>query len=181
VSAVARKVVAFVVIAALTNVAAVAALPRVINVVVMHQIAKQAGGENRALVAPRPDADARGVVRPSPDMLYTACVFDVSERPLRITAPVPDSYVSISGFAADTTNFFALNDAHFPAGANGERILDVILAREPLPASHAGARVVIAPSSRGLVLFRSLITSETGLPRLRDEFQAHQKCEPYRP
>ena len=70
------------------NVATVAALPWLINAFVLHKLERLASGPNRALHAPRADANARTVVRPSPDLLYTVYVFDVSERPLRITAPV---------------------------------------------------------------------------------------------
>jgi uncharacterized membrane protein len=172
-----RKLVAFIVIAALANVATVAALPWLINAFVVHRLVERSGGYNRAIAWPRADAGARTIVRPSPDLLYTSCAFDVSEQPLRITAPVPDSYVSISGFAANTDNFFALNDADVPAGAEGRRQLDVILARPGATNLPAGARVVTAPTDKGLILFRSLITRDADLPRLQ-ELQAQQRCEP---
>jgi uncharacterized membrane protein len=173
-----RGLAVFLAIAAATNVATVAALPWLINAFVMHKIAEQAGGTNVALHAPRPDAAARGVVRPSPDMLYTACVFDVSERPLHVTGPVPDGYASASGFAADTSNFFALNDAAVLPGADGRKRLDVIVARA-IPADvPPGTHVVIAPSDRGLILFRTLIADEATLAQLRGEIQARQECSP---
>jgi uncharacterized membrane protein len=171
----ARAAAVFVLIAALANVLTVSAAPWLINAVVMHKIAQAAGGVNRALAAPRADAAARTVVRPSPDLLYTACVFDVSERALRISGPVPDSYASVAGFAADTSNFFALDDAAVAVGADGRKRFSVLLSAIPVPAPP-GTRVVVAPSARGLILFRTLITSDTDLPRLR-EIQAQQKCE----
>jgi uncharacterized membrane protein len=173
-----RRVAVFMGVAALANVLAVAALPHLVNLVVMHKLAALAGGENRALHAPRADANARAVVRPSPDMLYTACVFDVSGHPLRISAPVQDSYVSISGFAADTSNFFAINDTGVEPGADGRKIFDIVLTRGPLADAPPGTRVVLAPSSRGLILFRSLITNDAELPRLQRDFQSRQLCAP---
>lgn len=171
-----RMALVFIVVAAVSNVATVAALPRWVNAVVMHRIAALAGGDNRALHAPRADAQARTVVRPSPDLLYTVCVFDVSERPLRITAPAPDSsYLSIAGFAADTSNFFALNDAALPADDDDGRRFDVILARAGAPGLLDHARVVTAPSDRGLILFRMLITNDAALAHLQ-AFQSQQVC-----
>jgi uncharacterized membrane protein len=167
----------FVAVAALSHVALVAALPTLINAWAMHKLAGLAGGVNRALAAPRPDADSRTIVRLSPDLLYTMCVFDISERPLRITAPVPDSYVSISGFAANTDNFFAVNDASVQPGPDGRKVFDVVLARSEAVAAPPGARVIVAPSDKGVILFRSLITSDAALPGLRD-FQARQDCRP---
>ena len=173
----ARKFALFAAIAVTANVATVAALPRLINAFVLHRMEQLAGGPNRAMPAPRADASARAVVRPSPDLLYTVCVFDVSARPLRITAPVPDSYVSVSGFADDTDNFFAINDAELEPGADGVKRFDLVVARAGAADLPAGARVITAPSAKGLILFRSLITRDADLPRLQQDFQARQRCE----
>ncbi|HUR40530.1 MAG TPA: DUF1254 domain-containing protein [Verrucomicrobiae bacterium] len=173
-----RGIAAFLAIAILANLATVAALPRLINAYAMHKIASAAGGTNRALASPRPDASARTIVRLSPDLLYTACVFDVSVQPLRITAPLPGSYASISGFAANTDNFFAVNDASVVAGPDGEKRLDVVLARSADVEAPVDSRLVVAPSARGVILFRLLITRDEDLPRLR-EYQALQRCEPF--
>jgi len=171
-----RAAAVFAAIAVAANVLTVAAAPWLINAVVMHRIAQAAGGVNRALPAPRADARARAVVRPSPDLLYTACVYDVSEHALHITGPAPASYASVAGFAADTTNFFALNDAAIAPGPDGRRRFDVVLASAPV-ALPPGARLVVAPSSRGLILFRTLINSDAELPGLR-ALQAQQRCDP---
>lgn len=173
---VARKLALFAVLAAAANLATVMALPRLINAVVLHRMEQIAGGANRALPAPRADASTRAVVRPSPDLLYTACVFDVSARPLRITAPVQDSYVSVSGFAADTDNFFAINDAELEPGAGGTKRFDLIVARPGATGLPAGTRVITAPSDKGLILFRSLISRDADVPRLQRDFQARQEC-----
>lgn len=172
-----RKLAAFLAIAALTNLALVAALPWLINAVVVHRLVEKSGGYNVAVAWPRADASSRTIVRPSPDLLYTSCAFDVSERPLRITAPVPDSYLSISGFAANTDNFFAINDAQVPAEPGGRKRLDIVLARAGARDLPPGARVVTAPTTRGLILFRLLITRDDDVPALQ-ELQALQSCRP---
>lgn len=172
-----RKLLAFLAIAAATNVAVVAALPWLINAVVVHRLVERSGGYNVAVAWPRADAATRTIVRPSPDLLYTSCAFDVSQRPLRVTAPVAGGYVSISGFDASTDNFFALNDRDVAPGADGPDRLDVIVARAGATGLPAGVPVVTAPSSRGLILFRMLIASDAELPSLRQR-QAAQRCEP---
>lgn len=193
----------FVLLVPAFNLLTVLALPYAINALVMHRIATRGletaaepatnpvaaqrnaeliarEGINVALPAPRADASARTVVRPSPDLLYTACVFDLKNGPLHITAPVQASYVSVSGFAADTSNFFALNDAKIAPDAEGHKRINLLLARNQLGALPEGATRIIAPSDRGLILFRSLITSEAELPQLQADFQAQQRCEPLR-
>ena len=172
-----RKLLAFLVIAAAANFATVLALPRIINAVVLHKAA-QLGGENVALPAPRVTAESRGVVRPSPDLLYTACVFDLSKGPLHISAPVQDSYVSVAAFAADTSNFFSQNDSQVAAGADGVKRFDIVLARDSGVAVPARATLVVAPSTRGLVLFRSLVQREEDFTRLRQDYQLKQECRP---
>ena len=170
-----RKLAGFLLAALGANVAVVAALPWLINAYVLHRVEQLTDGPNRAFHAPRPDATARGIVRPSPDLLYTACVYDLAAGSVRLSSPVPASYASISGFAADTTNFFALNDGDV-AGA-GARQLELYLADEGATDVPGGARVVHPPSRRGLVLFRTLIPNDSELAELR-ELQSRQRCEP---
>ncbi len=195
-----RHLLLFLLLVPVFNTLAVLALPQVINRVVMHRIVDHAmqaaalpasdaqtqarqdeilrhGGINIALPALRADATARTVVRPSPDLLYTACVLDLSKGPLHITAPVPDSYLSVSGFAADTSNFFAINDSAATMAADGGRSLDLLLGYGPPNAVADAARQVQAPSERGLILFRMLIPNEADLPCLQAEFQARQHCD----
>lgn len=171
-----RKALLFVAIAALSNLSAVLVLPRAINALVLHQIAARVG-DNTALLAPRPDASARKIVRPSPDLLYTACAFDVSGHPLHVTGPLPEGYASVSGFASDTRNFFSVNDRQVQRLADGSRRFDIVIATAVVPLADPSAQLVIAPSSRGLVLFRTLIPRDADLPALLD-IQAAQRCEP---
>ncbi len=194
-----RHLLLFIVLVPVFNTLAVVALPYALNSYVMQRIVTQAlteaampsddpaiqarknqilerGGINVALPAHRADASSRTVVRPSPDLLYTACVFDLGKGPLHITAPVPDSYLSISGFAADTSNFFALNDRDAPQDAGLPRSLDLWITGPSATAPPGAQRTVSAPTRRGLVLFRTLVqdrSSDTALAEIR----AAQRCD----
>lgn len=199
-----RNLALFLLLAAAFNLLTVAALPRLINAFVMHRIVKLAideaahphdyasarspgadarrasilanGGYNVALPTHRADANARTVVRPSPDLLYTVCVFDLAKGTLHITAPVPDSYASVSGFAADTSNFFALNDQTAGVAADGKKRFEVMLSRHAPGKVAVGTRVIVSPSDRGIVLFRTLITDDAALPGLQANIQNQQNC-----
>lgn len=191
-----RYLLLFVLLVPVFNLLTVLLLPTVINQVVLHRIVEQGlrtaaetvsahgaailarGAVNIALPAQRADASARTVVRPSPDLLYTACVFDLSHGPLLIEAPVPESYLSVSGFAADSSNFFARNDHSAVTTADGSRWLRLVLFRDGQPPVAADMPWVQAPSTRGLVLFRLLIDRDEALPRLRSQYQAQQRCQP---
>ena len=196
-----KAVLVFLLLTPLFNLLTVLVLPRAINTLVMHRIAAKGvegalvpdarpeaqrrkaeviarKGINVALPAPRADANSRTVVRPSPDLLYTACVFDLSKGPLHIRAPIQDGYVSVSGFGSDSSNFFAVNDRNTLAAADGRKRFDLLLTRGELVVTPVGARVIVSPSPRGLVLFRSLVPEEGALPQLIADYQVNQLCNP---
>lgn len=138
----------------------------------MAGIVAEAGGVNKPVYPESATAASRGIVRPSPDLLYTACAYDVSERPVKLTSPVPDTYWSLSTFASNTDNFFVVNDRQ----VKSDRI-EIILAASENAAAEEGIPVIVAPSSKGIVLFRSLVPSED----LRAEIDAKRRqsnCKP---
>lgn len=161
-----------VVLAAVFHILTVFALPYGIMNRAMAGIERQAGGANKALYPEPVTAAARGIVRPSPDLLYTACVFDVGTQPLRLTSPVPDTYWSLSMFAANTDNFFVVNDRQARSGS-----IEIVLAVDDSAKSANGAPVVVAPTSRGIILFRSLIASDEAQTEI-DAMRRQSRCEP---
>jgi len=163
---------ATVAVAAFVHLATLYALPRL----VMRQTLEKMGEPNKMHFGSRPTASSHAVVRPSPDMLYASCPFDLSRGPLRVIARVPHStYWSLAGFDAATNNFFVRNDRQV-----GGDSLEVLLLRPGQslpPVDRARERVtVFAPSKRGLLLFRTVIDDEKHLPAL--EALLHQdRCE----
>jgi uncharacterized membrane protein len=106
-------------IAAIVHTASLLALPRLIMLRTMTALTRSASA-NTILYPPQPTARARGVVRPSPDLLYSICVYDLNAAngAVRVsTHDMPNSYWSVSVFDADTNNFYALNDRQAKAGA----------------------------------------------------------------
>lgn len=143
--------------AVLAHVLLVWAVPRVIMNRVMNGPAAQAlNMNNQAAFMPAVEASSRRVVMPSPDLLYSVCVFDVSSGPVRVQAqPKLSSYWSIALYASNSDNFFVLNDQ-----AAGSAPVDLWLVSEGpnanAPAVPAGARVVVTPSRQGFLLMRVL-------------------------
>jgi uncharacterized membrane protein len=134
---------------------AVWAVPRVI----MQRVMSMAVPERTdgVFLPPMTDATQRRIVMPSPDLLYASCSFDLGERPLRIRAdPKTPHYWSIALYAANSDNFFVLNDRR----AQG-RSVDLVLvgpaAYAAAPSLPEGATLVAAPSQRGLLLMRVLV------------------------
>jgi uncharacterized membrane protein len=124
--------------------------------------------------SPRVTVRSRDVVRPSPDLLYSACAFDLSEGPLEVTAPVPaGTYWSVSMFAVNTDNFFVINDRQLGT----DRVKAVVVNEGDAAAVPEGYRVVESPSARGVVLFRMLIPDEESVDRLI-KVQKQASCKP---
>ncbi len=118
---------------------------------------------NQWVFAPPVTHERRAVVRPSPDLLYSLCCYDISQYPLRLTATIPDNYWSISGFAMNTNNFFAINDRQ--AKSNPVEVVLIkkgMTYRDPTGKAH----VIVAPTDKGIVLIRTVITSKADLPLL---------------
>ena len=118
---------------------------------------------NQPLHSPLPTAEHRTVVMPSPDLLYSFIAYDLKEKPLRITAPVPgDTYWSLSFYAANTDNFFHINDQEAQTGQ-----VDVVLAGpDQGPFESGGSKVVVSPSSKGVILVRILVKDKADVERL---------------
>lgn len=116
------------------------------------------------------DASFRKVVMPSPDILYSACVFDISNTDLLIEAKVPDfTYWSASFYSPSTDNFYTINDRMI----NGS--LSLILTTNK---SCSSDKCVISPSARGIVIFRIFIPDKSMIPVLED-FQRSIRCTPW--
>ena len=137
--------------AAMGHVGLVMATPHVLMSVVMKRASQEGKLINQFQFGPRTTKDSRGVVRPSPDLAYSTCVYDLSSGPVRISAaPSPNQgYVSISVFAANTDNIAVFDTTQKPDG------IDFVLARKG-QITPPGTTVVISPSDKGIVLDRRL-------------------------
>lgn len=138
------------VLAVAIHIAFVRAFPRIVMIVVGRLFK---GPVNEMIHMPPTTARSRAVVRPSPDLLYSAVIYDVSERPLRIDAAIPETYWSISFFANNTDNFFVENDRDI--GADSATFI-LLAPGQPAP-ELSTARIVRAQSTKGVVLLRSLV------------------------
>jgi uncharacterized membrane protein len=164
------------VVAVATHMAAMHIAPRLIMQVATNRM----GAVNTIHHQSRVTAASRWVVRPSPDLLYSACPFDLTNGPLLVTAAVPaNTYWAVSVFDADTNNIFTLNDRQIKGGF----VQLLIVAPE---AGQRGSRwrslvngpIFAAKSStnHGLVLFRTLISTEKDFEKI-DAVRRHANCQ----
>lgn len=163
---------AIVVGAAVVHFAVVLALPRLIMGAALRGV-EQRAGINAFFHPPLSTAESRDIVRPSPDLAYSAAVFDVRERPLRVVVPLTTPYTSLSGFATNTDNFFAVNDQ-----TAGAREIDVVLVGPGTPrAGLEGRRVVESPSDRGILLVRRVVPTSASFVAI-DPARRRARVEP---
>jgi len=105
---------------------------------------------------------------------YRLCVYDVAETPLRITAVIPDTYWSVSFYQRNTDNFFVLNDRQVKSNP-----VDIILVAKGRPVPNAeNAKIVVAPTEKGAILSRMLITDEDKVNDLK-KIQRSATCRPF--
>ena len=77
-------------------------------------------------------------------------------------------------FDANTNNFYALNDGQAKTGA-----ADFILMPHGKSAGAGPLPVVVAPTSRGIVLFRTLVNDEGHVAGI-DAARHNAACEPFK-
>jgi uncharacterized membrane protein len=141
---------------------------------VMDRALARMGAANTIHHGKRVDAGARAVVRPSPDLLYSTCPFDLSKGPLRVRAPIPpDTYWSVSAFDDTTNNFFVENDRQ-----SKNSVVDFLIVAKGNHPITEDFPVVVSPSVRGLVLFRTLIDDEKNFALL-DALRRQAECSTF--
>ena len=163
--------------AAVLHVFLVWLIPRAITGLFISRALKQ-GSYNRIAALPLPTDKSRAVVRPSPDLLYSACIFDVSAGPVRVSARLPGNYWSLSLFDLNSDNFFRVSDREIP-GDRVEVILSSLRDSGAIKAKNPAAIVVRPPSTTGFLLIRSLVLDPGNMAR-EIEAQADTRCEALR-
>jgi len=150
--------VATLLVAAVLHVAFMFVYPQVLMAAAMNRLSDHGQRENVWTHAPRMTEAARLIVRPSPDLAYSSCVYDLTNGPVRIAVQPWGDYMSLSLFAANTDNYYTLNDRRMPpSGA----VVILRKAGQVLTDAQTAAafEVVESPSTRGVALIRRLAPS----------------------
>lgn len=110
------------------------------------------------------------IVRPSPDLAYSTCPFDLSAGPLLINVfPVAGRYSSLSVFDGRTDVVFVRNDVQ--AGGKPFKIA-VALTEQKVP---NGIETVRVHYSRGIALIRLLLADPREIAQL-DSVRRQSNC-----
>ena len=115
---------------------------------------------NQWVFQPPITAQSTDVVRPAPDDIYSLCIYDVSQHPLRVTSTTTQ-YWTISAFAMNTDNFFNLTNLQ--AKTNPVEI--VLVSKGMIYTDPTGkAQVVTTPSDKGILMITMVIPNQDALP-----------------
>lgn len=144
-----KYVLAALAVAVVTHLAAVYAAPNMLMGVAIKRLS-ETSGYNTWRISDRVTARSRQIIRPSPDFAYSACVYDLSQGPVVITAAPWSPYWSLSLYAENTDNFFVIDDREAHYGA------EITLVRAGRAHPEGASMVVESPSRRGVALIRRL-------------------------
>lgn len=145
--------------------------PRVLMSFATQRISKT-GGYNTMFASPMATDKSRAIVRPSPDLAYSSCPYDLSGGPVLVDVePVPAPYWSLSVFDANTDVAYVRNNI----AANGEPIrIAIALAGQPVP---NGMQAVRVRDSNGIALIRILAQDRAQFPAI-DAARRKSSCKP---
>jgi uncharacterized membrane protein len=142
-----RTILPILVIAALVHIAVIWATPRL----VMHRVLHIASAHGTPFHAPQPTAADRKIPLPSPDLLYSTCVLNLSAGPiLASVTPGPD-YLSLAIFNAATDNVFVANDQ-----TAQNHPIRLLITNTPTANPPASTTIVQLGTTKGLLLLRAL-------------------------
>lgn len=129
------------------------------------------GGVNSMSYGNLATPERQPVVRPSPDLAYSSCPYDLSKGPVAIdVVPVPGRYSSLSIFDAATDVIFVRNDVE--AGGKPYRI---VIARDG-QIVPPGAEIVRTNHDRGIALIRLLLKEPAEIGGL-DAVRRQSSCQ----
>lgn len=135
------------------------------------RLAVQAGF-NQMAHTPLVIAERQAIVRPSPDLAYSICTFDLTKGPLKVHAqPVPGHYWSLTVFDSVTNVAFVESDRDSKGAP-----VDVVLATAGQKVPQ-GARKVTLPDAKGVALLRVLLANRAEFDQVT-AFRNQSYCRP---
>jgi uncharacterized membrane protein len=135
---------------------------------------------NQVTPVPQPSPQSEVMPFMDPAFAIAVCRYDLSDGPLKLTAPITAAYTSVSFYTRRDVAYYAINDR-----AAGRRIIELYLMtseqRSQLPEEEdvtaADRLIVESPTLTGLIVFHALAPEAGLMPMARDAL-SRAKCEP---
>lgn len=147
-----------VVLAAITHIVSILAMPTLAERNAFARLSELADSNEMVML---PDTTPREAVLPMMDPAFVSavCLYDLSERSLKVRVPATADYTSVSFYTAEGLPFYALSDQ--AAG----RVIELDLMTEDQKAAlpedeevtAADRLVIVSPSTEGVVLVHAFV------------------------
>jgi uncharacterized membrane protein len=132
---------------------------------------------NKIALLPMPSPEAAPVPFMDPAFASAVCRYDLAGGPLKLQAPISQSYTSVSFYSRQGVAYYAINDR-----AAGRRTIELELMtpqqRAQVPddeeVTAADRLIVVSPSATGLIVLRALAPEPGQMPRMRGLLSAAQ-------
>ncbi|CAH0990678.1 hypothetical protein SIN8267_00772 [Sinobacterium norvegicum] len=111
-------------------------------------------GYNQIAVGSRPDETSRDVVRPSPDLFYALCAYNLEQEPVKVSASVPERYWSMQFYQMNTDNFAGITNQRDEQFRVGTQVEVTLIGPDADPEDYHG-EVIQSPTARGIMLLRA--------------------------
>jgi uncharacterized membrane protein len=111
-------------------------------------------GYNQLVVNQIPDETSRSVVRPSPDLLYASCLYNLEDGPIVIEAPIPARYWSMQFYQMNTDNYAGITNQRDERHRVGSVVKVTLISADDSLDDYAG-ELIQSPTQRGMVLLRA--------------------------
>lgn len=128
-------------------------MPNLIMEVLYHRAGNEVG-YNQLAVPGVPDETSRSVVRPSPDLIYGNCVYNLEDGPVIISAQVPARYWSMQFYQMNTDNFAGITNQRAERHRVGSVVEVTLVGPGEDPKNYPG-EVIQSPTDRGIMLLRA--------------------------
>ncbi|MGI9374055.1 MAG: DUF1254 domain-containing protein [Hyphomicrobiales bacterium] len=131
------------------------------------------GGDLNRLTVLTSEKDAQSILGiANPDLVYAVCPFDITQRPIFISAQVPGRYWSMSVYGEDGSTLYTLNDKQ--AGVQSftaELRLNGQNSIVPTQAVQGNSESLVIQSAfeRGVVVFRAFAGESAQRQRAREQ------------
>jgi uncharacterized membrane protein len=132
---------------------------------------------NKVTLLPMPTPETAAVPFMDPAFASAVCRYDLAGGPLKLQAPISQSYTSVSFYSRQGIAYYAINDR-----AAGRRSIELELMtpqqRGQVPddeeVTAADRLIVESPSATGLIVLRALALEPGQVPRMRGLLSAAQ-------
>lgn len=154
-------------VAGVTHLVVVLSVPRILTTLAANRISQKGALNNRWIYPPRATEASREIVRPSPDLAYAACVFDLRHGPVRITVTPGETYTSLTLYAPNT-------DATV---INVRNPVDLVIARPDQNVPKGPWQVQVISQHGGVAIQRRLAPTGSAFDEA-DRLRRLDRCAP---